>query len=613
MFSPDNSDKLEIPFYLSNHVYENGTFSCDSYNINIKDCSTIVFDKYFYKYLHSIPNNIKCIKTLDTDCIYNMPLDKLPSNLEELNIIGLDYFNHELNNLPSTLKKLSIGGIYSHSLDNLPNGLKELRLGGNYKSKLDGLPNNLETLYLDYNFNQELDNLPSSLKNLIIGQFSKYTKSLDNLPYGLENLIIHSKHVYNLNNLPATLKKLSIKNHNSENSQKYSFENLPENLDYLKIELSCEINLKFDNLPTNLRKFVLRAGICNQQLNNLPAGLKVLNLYFQRKYNGSDLILPSNLEVLNIYCGVQPFKINYPSSLKSLSINGNLFSFNKEQFKKLSELKILDIVDFCSDSISINLPDGLKYFKRLYSGDLTIKNKLPDSLEYFIVGTCFNKKIEYFPPNLKVFYIDNIEYTHQIDNLPFGLEKLYYSVNSKSPIPNLPSTLKYLYLSSNITSFKDLYQLLKSDKEYYLPPNLEYFGFRPLFSKDNLSADYKSIDKILEEEYELCWIIINNIPNSVKYLSMEFPIDKFEFIRLPTDLIEISINNRYFTTNNFNYVDHFKSGGCTNDFDKIYIEATEDHADIKSFNSCIKNKFDIYVNNDEYDPQSEDKIFEYHY
>ncbi len=615
MFNPTSSYKKKICFELSNDSYNEGKFICDKYGVKIEDCNSVVIDSTFNKYLYGIPDNIKYIETCHSNCVYNKPLNNFPKYLEELDIIRLVEFNNKLDNLPSTLKVLSIGGIYSHPLDNLPEGLQELRVGGNYECKLKKLPKNLETLYLKHDFNQELNDPPSGLKHLIISESSKYVGSLNNLPYGLKTLIISSNYIYDLNNLPVTLKKIRINNKKSNNAniKKYNFEYLPENLDCLEIETHETEDFTLDNLPCNLRKLIFKTGIYNQKLNNLPANLKVLNLSFMKEYNGEDLILPQNLQTLNIYSKNQ-IKIHYPSSLKSLSINGSLFSVNKSKFEKLSQIKILEICpDSGNDNISINLPNSLKYFKQFYIGNLTIVNNLPDSLEYFIVGQCFNQEIKYFPPNLKVFYIDNPNYKYQIDNLPSGLEKLYYSVNSNHHVSNLPSGLKYLYLSTKIMSLKKFYPT--SESEFVNPPlptNLEYFGFNPIFTKDRNSDD-NDYEEYKSDEYELCWLVINNISDSVKFLSMEFDIDDFEFTRLPNNLEEISINNRHLTNGGFNCLEHFKSNGCINDFNKVYIEETEDYSDIRSFNNCIKRKFDVFLD-DEYDVKTEeDKKFIYNY
>ncbi len=147
------------------------------------------------------------------DYEFNQPIDELKNfNIDELYFGGCDhwknyptsYFNHPVDNLPFTLKKL---GFYSDSEFNLP---------------IDNLPEGLESLYLGSNFNQSIDNLPNSLKFLYIS--SKSILNLNNLPNSVEEIIL-SEMAENieLKYIPKFVKKIILydNNKNLSDLEKY--------------------------------------------------------------------------------------------------------------------------------------------------------------------------------------------------------------------------------------------------------------------------------------------------------------------------------------------------------------------------------------------------------
>jgi len=113
-----------------------------------------------------------------------------------------------LTNFPPNLIKLHIGNKYSGKIISmtLPKTLKKLNLcvKTKYKNICDCLPYGLETLILWYT--EIIDDLPASMKKLTLN--SGFNNPIDFLPEGLEVLEIEDAQITELNYLPSSLKKL---------------------------------------------------------------------------------------------------------------------------------------------------------------------------------------------------------------------------------------------------------------------------------------------------------------------------------------------------------------------------------------------------------------------
>ena len=186
----------------------------------------------------------------------------LPSNIiHHLQIYGGSLIILDINNLPSSIKSLSIEGCNYQSLDYLPISLETLKIDSNnitvFTFSLDNLPVNLKNLFLRINnFPGSLDNLPDSIENLFIDflLFNQLTKlptdTLKNItiPKNLISLTINIGNDFqiNLENLSETLEYLEI-----QCNPKYLEDVMfPKNLKYLAINNYVELN--YDKLSKNL-------------------------------------------------------------------------------------------------------------------------------------------------------------------------------------------------------------------------------------------------------------------------------------------------------------------------------------------------------------------------
>jgi len=102
----------------------------------------LTFGKMFVQKI-DIPSTIKYLKL---DCNNSYVIDYLSDNIEELEL-G-EYFNLELNNLPTSIKKITfeIYCQYNHKLNCLPKFLECIQLPVNYDKKLLNISNNLKII-----------------------------------------------------------------------------------------------------------------------------------------------------------------------------------------------------------------------------------------------------------------------------------------------------------------------------------------------------------------------------------------------------------------------------------------------------------------------------------
>jgi len=224
-------------------------------------------------------------------------MNSLPSHIESI-VIYTEYEN-ELNNLPPNLKKLYLGYYYNQLLHYLPETLEYLSIGHRYSLDLLYLPKSIRILELHSNYikniNLDLPNLTILALKYITGDIIyENIMNIYNQLYKVQNTLRELYLPYNfIDNLKTIenftiLEALSYKSTNNINQ-------FPRNLKTLEL---LYYNHPLTNLPDTLETLILDV-YCNQDLNNLPKNLKVLNM-------GG-----------NIDCNLF---VNYPETLEELII-----------------------------------------------------------------------------------------------------------------------------------------------------------------------------------------------------------------------------------------------------------------------------------------------------
>lgn len=222
------------------------------------DNETVQFYNYFgisYKTMY-LPINAN----IDLELLKNSKLERLELQSRVKEIKNYDHVQAILDNLPKTLKHLSLSYYKYYNYNVIGNDLTEP----------DKIVNRNKLTY---------NNLPSDLIELNLS-IPELNQSLDNLP-------------------TTNLKNLSIKCHYFDIDINY----LPQSLKILHLECA-NFNQSLDNLPSNLQELYINSNTFNKSLNNLPNSIKILKLYLSNIFNDmQDYVidkLPSNLETLSV-------------------------------------------------------------------------------------------------------------------------------------------------------------------------------------------------------------------------------------------------------------------------------------------------------------------------
>ena len=147
-------------------------------------------------------------------------------------------------------------------------------------------------------------------------------------------------------------------------------------------------------------------------------------------------------------------------------------------------------------------------------------------LEIFVLE--FSRELDNLPPNLKVLRIDTggigdycSGYPHSLNNLPSGLEILYFpetiamdSQDYPANFDNLPSLLKYLYLPPYLaasTNFDAIPESVEVIEFHNYPKFIEKINKYPtslkkIFTNCNVYKNYDPFDEdieLIDEDIEL--------------------------------------------------------------------------------------------------------------
>lgn len=203
-------------------------------------------------------------------------------------VLGMNDYNYSNDNtvieLLKQYKKVVFDNQFNSNIDWLPEGITDLHLGMHFNQPFNNLPSTIKRISIKKNndvgytnFNQPLDYLPPGLEELVISFNKEFNHPLNNLPPGLKKLLLIG---YNyrqpINNLPDSLEEINIKQFDYENTHK-----LPANLKFIKISenrnnIINEANSL--NNPVN-NSFPLR-NLITLQNNHLSVKFIYNNEYF---------------------------------------------------------------------------------------------------------------------------------------------------------------------------------------------------------------------------------------------------------------------------------------------------------------------------------------------
>ena len=174
-------------------------FNCPLYN-SLDNCTALTHIKFGYLFNQPLDNsldNCTALTHIVFGTIFNQPLLNSFNNCTSLYHIGLGSNFNQKNELPFNIKSLS-----------LDSKLRDLSLDSNNMNYMDHLSDNIEEIELGSDFNLELNNLPSSIKKIKFNIRSKYNKKINCLPNGLLILQLPACYDQQISLIPSALTKL---------------------------------------------------------------------------------------------------------------------------------------------------------------------------------------------------------------------------------------------------------------------------------------------------------------------------------------------------------------------------------------------------------------------
>ena len=205
-----------------------------------------------------------------------------------------DYFNEELNNVPTDTKLLFFnedvltlsqfnnkvghqGCTDAKCPRNLPNSITHLIFGAVFNQKVNKLPTSLTHLHFGSDFNQAVDNLPDNLTHLIFGY--NFDRTVDNLPNSLTHLIFGYKFNQKVYNLPNNLKYLTFEYTLYNNP----IDNLPKSIVLLSFSCKCNIINYLPEFIENIKILFYENDVDNTYIENIPYHIKTIRTTLKKK------------------------------------------------------------------------------------------------------------------------------------------------------------------------------------------------------------------------------------------------------------------------------------------------------------------------------------------
>jgi hypothetical protein len=165
----------------------------------------------FNQPLHHSLDKLSSLTHLTFGLNFNQPLLNELDNLTSLTHLtfGLNFNQPLLNELDklSSLTHIGLGNKFKQKHD-LPFNIKSIKLYCNNQYYINYLSDNIEEIEFGNKFNLELNNLPSSIKKISFDKYNEYNKELNCLPNTVELLQLPTDYNLQIKNIPKGLKKI---------------------------------------------------------------------------------------------------------------------------------------------------------------------------------------------------------------------------------------------------------------------------------------------------------------------------------------------------------------------------------------------------------------------
>lgn len=417
----------------------------------------------------------RSLEHLDLSGTRVQTLEGLPSGIRSLDL-SFTATKSLGDDLPSSLRALSLRSTPLQTLQGIPRELLTLDLRGAPVDALSGLPPGLVELSLEADDLPALEGLPDSLRILALSRFSK--PALGSLPPRIESLSLAETQLRSLEDLPSSLRTLTL-----VNNGELRFTTAPSSLKQLTIDLArSPVDLsRISGLQT---LSLARVGI--RALPEDPSSLQTVAL---AETSVRDLTwLPGSLRSLSIVpSGPEIPLTTLPPSLESLSLP---WSQDLSLQSLPRRLKSLDL-SFSRLSTLEGLPQGLERLT-LNNADVPQLGALPSHLKELNLQSFRNRQLPNLPSGLKKLDLSGARRLSRLDQLPASLEELNVSHTNLSRLGPLPTGLRRLDVSdSPIESLAGK-----------LPPVLERLRLNPRQFRglDTLPGSLRELEIVDESE-----------------------------------------------------------------------------------------------------------------
>ena len=195
-----NQDVSVLPSSIIHLTF--GTYFDQDVSVLPPFLTHLIFGFYFNRDVSNLPPTLTHL-TFGFD--FNQDVSNLPPTLTHLTFGG--NFNQDISRLPPFLTHLTLGYGFIKECNVLPN-IKYLKLSCNNIHIINSLPNSVAELELGKYFNLEINNLPTSIKKLVIDKDSYYNMDLNCLPDFIEELHLNYHYKKRILNIPSNLKKI---------------------------------------------------------------------------------------------------------------------------------------------------------------------------------------------------------------------------------------------------------------------------------------------------------------------------------------------------------------------------------------------------------------------
>lgn len=140
---------------LNKNIVKLYLYECLEFNqpLNLQDFTKLkecrICSELFMQSLHNLPTTLEKL-SIHSEAVYTYSICNLPENIKSLDLHLSPPENGINLIIPSNLEELSIG--WNYNFNNIPNSIKKLSLLSINQIPIEKLPNNLETIKFGYHY-----------------------------------------------------------------------------------------------------------------------------------------------------------------------------------------------------------------------------------------------------------------------------------------------------------------------------------------------------------------------------------------------------------------------------------------------------------------------------